>query len=172
MPVILQADADPGTASWVDQSTIAGAVSVLQKRIQLADIAVAATETTIDFDADVPAASLVFGAQIYLTTEMAGGGVATGTGTISTLVANGDPITANFLLSVNLLTSTAALGGFIAGQTPAANSIQNGLLSPYVVTPGTPFVTISADVNLDTLTQFDATFYVFYVPVVGMTLPA
>ena len=164
MPVILQADANPGTASWVDQSTIAGALTSIQKRVQLADVQVAATTASINFDDAIPAGSVVLGVQIYVTTNLGGGGATSGSASLVT------PAPQSFTLALSsdiLLAPTGRLIPLINGP----GTLSDGLVAIYTA-DSTPVISITSDVNLDTLTGLDVTGYVLYAPVTGFSIPA
>lgn len=166
MPVILQADANPGTAQWVDQNTLSfgGAIQSIQKRVQLADIAVANTTVNVPFDDAVPAGATVIGATLYRTALATGGGVSScNVSLVNTAVA---PLGA-FLLNVPILAGNL---GFIPAVS-STGALLTGIVAPYLAAM-TPEVGVTADVNLDTLATFDVTAFLFYTVPVGFVDPS
>lgn len=69
MPLVLTTSTNPGSASWADASTLGIGYTVLQQRVQLADLP-ADTDTGVVTFGTVPANTIVIGGLIYLNTDV------------------------------------------------------------------------------------------------------
>lgn len=169
MSLVLTTPSNPGQASWQELNTLSGAVQVLKQRVQLADIQVAATNTNIPFTAVVPAGAMVVGAALYVSELPQGGGV--GSVDVITLFQVG--LDGVILRHPELIANGAT--GFIVPPLCGALSLPGSFLIPIafsqLAAAQAPSVLVTADVNLDTLTNFDVTSYVFYTTPIGLTVP-
>jgi hypothetical protein len=161
MTLILTAPSNPGVASFTDASTIttSGGITFIKKRVQLADIQVAAGTTTVNFATAIPANALVVGAAAYVTTAMAGGGAATGEFRVQPSAT----------LAWVMAETVGVTAGFQAPLVPTGNA--SGGYLDVALASFTPYALITADVNLNTLTTFDMTAYLFYTVLSGITAP-
>ena len=152
MALVLTADANPGTATWVDESTLAGGLSSVQTRIQLADLVGGTTTGAVPFGLSIPADRVIMGAFFRLNADPA---VALGStiAAINVSVAQG---------TFNLITSLDVFGETGAPKylTPFSNSAD--FTTPLLVsaTAGQPAYQISVTgpgADLDEITAFDIT---------------
>ena len=166
MPLVLQTDTNPGQAQWAELSA-SGATSI-QKRVQLADLP---ADTTFNgtFDDAIPANAVILGATYIVTAAPTGGGV-----TSVELTTGRFPETpAGFLVPASQLVG-ASVGYPTLTATPVS-PLAVGMLSGGPTLDGTawtPYILITADVNLNTLSTFDVTCYIFYTTLTGFSLPA
>jgi hypothetical protein len=136
--------------------------TVLKRRIQLAELPAALTYTAL-FASQIPEGQVVDKAFLYVNDAPAGGGVASCTADVAPSAPGG----ASYI-------ETAELVGF---ASPAYYTKYSGAAADFELTVGDVHdadrdvgFEITADVNLDTLTNFDVTAYVILSPVV-LTAP-
>lgn len=166
MPFVLQTDTNPGVAAWTELSAV-GATSI-QKRIQLADLPSAVSLATT-FDSAIPANGVILGATFIVTAAPTGGGVST----VELVTGRFPELPAGFLVPAAELVGHAA--GYPTLTATPVSGLAAGMLSGGPTLDGTawvPYITLTGDVNLDTLTAFDITCYVFYTTLSGFSLPA
>jgi len=150
MALVLTADANPGTATWVDESTLAGGLSSVQTRIQLADLGSGTSTGAVPFGLSIPADRVIMGAFLRLNANPTSGGTIAA---INVAVAQG---------TFNLITSLDVFGETGAPKylTPFSNSAD--FTTPLLVsaTAGQPAYQISVvgpGADLNQITAFDIT---------------
>ena len=74
MALVLTADANPGTSAWVDESTLAGGLSTVQTRIQLADLGSGTSTGTVLFGDTIAANRVIIGSFFHLNANPVAGG--------------------------------------------------------------------------------------------------
>lgn len=150
MALVLTADANPGTATWVDESTLAGGLSSVQTRIQLADLGSGTSTGAVPFGLSIPADRVIMGAFLRLNADPTSGGTVA---SINVAVAQG---TSNLITSLDVFGETGAPKYL----TPFSNS--GDFTAPLLVsaTAGQPAYQISVTgpgADLNQITAFDIT---------------
>jgi hypothetical protein len=148
-----------GATAWAQAGGGAGAWQSVQVRIQASDLVDPDPSYSVLFPA-LPANAGAVGYAIYVTDPPAGGGV-------TSVQANSGGGGVSMIENEQLV--GAGAGAFIQPFNGNGAAWFDGTT---IVWPGTALaVSLFGDVNLNTLTNFDVTFYVFYVLPIGMTIP-
>lgn len=129
-------------------------ISVIRQRVTLAELNVANTSTFAAWGTSLPAHSLAIGAMLYVTTPPAGPGL--GSLTVTNFMFFGSAFNT---IEIQQLFGASA-GYQRINNNPNAWNAQNQILIDD--TARTHTWSVSADVNLDTLTDCDFTIYTAY----------
>ena len=165
MPFVLSTSSNPGTASWQDADSlaVAGSLKSVQYRIQLAELP--ANTVYVKQVASLPANAIVQGYSIYATEGPAGGGVSTLDAQWSVNDVSA-PYPGLFVYYTGLeLYNPAAPNPYWVYHTELS------FPPTYKTGDNLQGIHLAADVNLDTLTNFDVTFYLYYSVLPSITVP-
>ena len=152
MALVLTADANPGTATWVDESTLAGGLSSVQTRIQVADLGSGTTTGTVLFGDSIPAETVVLGGFLRLNADPA----VAGGSTISAINVTLGAQTYNVFTTLDVFGETGAPKYL----TPFSNALDFSGLPLLSTTSGQAgyVVTVTGPgADLDQITAFDIT---------------
>lgn len=150
MALVLTADANPGTATWVDESTLAGGLSSVQTRIQLVDLGAGTTTGVVSFGVSIPAERVVLGAFLRLNGNPTSGGTVA---SIDVSVAQGG---ANLITSLDVFGATGA-PKYLTPFTDAADFTVPPLVSATAGQPAYQISVTGPGADLNQITAFDIT---------------